>query len=260
MSKFCRFVSLVFCLWCSFGAIAGAEGLQARISSYPNWSRFPSVETVQGATDLVYPSWMGGTWQVTSILREQIAPLAPDIVTPGFEQNRQLTDQPIVFTVKFEPQQFFEQPAFSLPKLLGGDRPIVANREFNGTEIAKAYLGKQGFLTVKVDPTNPNRQLTRLNSEQALISTVTARATETPRETEFLSTEITQQQFRGIPDAYLNTVETTTDYRLQNSGLITATQITAIYLSPNDPQFFKANNRPVALYLYDLKLEHINPV
>ena len=253
--NFAQFLSLVLCFWCSLTAIAGAETIQERIDAYPNWSSFPTVETVQGADDLVYPDWMAGTWQVTSILREQTAPLAPKVVTPGFEQNRQFTDQPIVFKVKFEPQQFFEQQTFALPKLLGGDRTIVASREFNGTEIAKAYLGEQGFLNVKIDPANPNRQLTRLNRNQTLISTVTARAAATPEDNEFLSTEVTQQQFRGIPQAYLNTVETTTDYTLQNPALITAKQMTAIYLSPNDPQFFEANNRPVALYLYDLTLE-----
>lgn len=240
--------------WCQLSAIATAESLQERLEHYPHWQTFPPVETVQDASDLVYPDWMQGTWRVTSTLREQLAPLAPEIVTPGFEQNRQFIDQPLIFRVKFEPQKRFQQQAFSLPKLLQGDRPIVANREFNGTEIATAYLGETGFKSVKVDPRNPNRQITRLNSGRSLISTVTERASEFPSDLEFVSAEITRQQFRGTPQVYLNTVETTTDYTLRKTGQITANQITAIYLSANDPQFFAANNQPVALYRYDLTL------
>ncbi|MEL6327067.1 MAG: DUF6816 family protein, partial [Cyanobacteria bacterium J06626_23] len=36
---------------------------------------------------------------------------------------------------------------------------------------------------------------------------------------------------------------------------ITADQITAIYLSPRDPDYFKAFNKPVALYRYRLTFE-----
>ncbi|AFY39415.1 hypothetical protein Lepto7376_3186 [[Leptolyngbya] sp. PCC 7376] len=257
MLKPLQILSIAIYLWCNIATMAWAETLQDRIQDYPNWSNLPSVETVQGSEDLIYPDWMQGTWQVSSTLREQTAPLAPEIVTPGFEQNRQFIDQPLIFCVKFEPQQYFAQQAFALPKLLSGDRPIVANREFNGTEIATAYLGEAGLRAVKVDPTNPNRQLTRLNGDRTLISTITARVTEFPNGQEFLSSEITRQQFRGTPQIYLNTVETTTDYTLQTPDLITAKQITAIYLSPNDPNFFQAKTQPVALYLYELELAKI---
>lgn len=238
-------------------AIATAETLQERLKNYPSWQTLPTLETVRDASDLIYPHWMQGEWEVISTLREQIAPLAPDVVTPGFEQNHQFIDQPLTFHVKFDPQRIFQQTVFSLPKLLQGDRPIVANREFNGTEIATAYLGQKGFKSVKVDPNNPNRQITRLNSGRSLIATVTKRASEFPNQQEFISSEITRQQFRGTPQVYLNTVETTTDYTLQTSETITANQITAIYLSANDPQFFEANNQPVAIYRYDLILRKL---
>jgi hypothetical protein len=53
-----------------------------------------------------------------------------------------------------------------------------------------------------------------------------------------------------------NVVETTTAYQqLQSPGTtIEAKQITAVYLSPQDPDYFKAIERPVALYRYHLKL------
>ena len=50
-------------------------------------------------------------------------------------------------------------------------------------------------------------------------------------------------------------METTTDYQQQEDGTIAATQITAVYLSPQDPDYFSALNQPIALYRYELRLE-----
>ncbi len=68
--------------------------------------------------------------------------------------------------------------------------------------------------------------------------------------------------FRGETDIYLNEVETTTAYRVvglgknESSGSkkIVADQVTAIYLSPQDPDYFAAAGHPVALYRYRLEL------
>jgi hypothetical protein len=79
----------------------------------------------------------------------------------------------------------------------------------------------------------------------------------------FLAIEISQQIFRGDSNIYLNTVETTTSYQFAATPTpkITATQISAIYLSPQDPDYFRAldpRNRPVALYKYRLDLVPIS--
>jgi len=101
-----------------------------------------------------------------------------------------------------------------------------------------------------------------LKGERQLISIVTSRGTETPNPREFVSTEISQQVFRGESDIYLNEVETTTAYRVVGDGKngdsaskrIEADQVTAIYLSPQDPDYFAAGGHPVALYRYRLEL------
>ncbi len=131
---------------------------------------------------------------------------------------------------------------------------VVADRAFNGLNIAKAYLGDDAIVEVKVDPENPNRQITGLKGDRQLVSLVTGRLSETIAPDKFVATEITQQIFQGKTDIYLNEVETTTSYQLQNSGNISADQITAIYLSPKDPDYFAAGGRPVALYRYQLEL------
>jgi hypothetical protein len=102
-------------------------------------------------------------------------------------------------------------------------------------------------------------QITKLRSDRQLVSIVTSRASERPSRDRFISTEVCQQLFRGNPQIYLNEVETTTVYQHFGSAVpITADQITAVYLSPQDPSYFKAGERPVALYRYRLEFEAVN--
>ncbi|MEG3440265.1 hypothetical protein V0288_24270 [Pannus brasiliensis CCIBt3594] len=65
---------------------------------------------------------------------------------------------------------------------------------------------------------------------------------------------MSQQIFRGAGDVYLDEVEVTTDYRRLPDGKIVADQIAAVYLSPRDPDYFRARSRPVALDRYRLEL------
>lgn len=257
---FPRFLLFLLYCWCWLIPAAWATPLGDRLQRYPDWRTLPPLETVQTGEDLEYPAWMAGRWQVTSTLLDQVAPLAPEIVTPGFEQNRVLINQAIAFPVQFIPQTQFFYTNLTLPTVLPSEPPIVADRAFNGLHIAQAYLGETGVKAVKVDPKNPNRQLTLLPGDRPLISTVTARATEAPDPDHFLSSEFVTQQFRNPQngsDIYLNRVETTTAYTLENPATITAEQVTAIYLSPTDPDFFQAPNQPVALYRYHLTLEKL---
>ncbi len=249
---FCLVLAVL--LW---GGAARAGVLVDRISSFPNWDRKPPIAVAKG--DLVYPDWMGGSWNVASTLVDLAAPLAPNIVTPGFESNRQYLQQPVLFKVRFQPQKNIGLFGNLRDKKV---KKIVADRTFNGLNIAKAYLGDGGVLSVKVDPNNPNRQITILKGDRQLISIVTSRGTQTPNRDEFVSAEISQQVFRGETDIYLNEVETTTAYRViggrengdSASKSIEADQVTAIYLSPQDPDYFAAGGHPVALYRYRLEL------
>lgn len=135
---------------------------------------------------------------------------------------------------------------------------VIADREFNGLNIGKALLGDDAILSVKIDQNNPNRQTTILRDNLELVSVITNRAREQLNLDNFITCEITQQLFQGETMIYLNEVETTTDYHHildENQGeIIEANQITAIYLSPQDPDYFVAGNHPVALYRYQLEL------
>jgi hypothetical protein len=261
-SKVLAFIfAIAICLSSSQSAIAGA--LKDRIDRFPNWNGAAQVTRYDG--ELTYPEWFRGQWLATSTLLEQIAPLAPDVVTPGFESNRQYIDKPIEFTVQFvpnNPEKIAKSSPLNLPRLKSNLPPpqIVADRAFNGLNIATAYLGAANVTSVKVDPQNSTKQITQLTQDRELEAFVTGFDLETAQPNQFTSTELSQQIFRTNSTIYLNTVETTTSYQFSPTPTpsITATQISAIYLSPQDPNYFrtisKLQSRPVALYKYQLKL------
>ncbi|MDJ0599106.1 MAG: hypothetical protein QNJ37_09750 [Crocosphaera sp.] len=246
---------LNFLFFFAYPQSSQAGEIADRLAAYPHWNGKPNISQID--TDLIYPEWMAGTWTATSILREQIAPLAPEIVTPGFEKNQKYLNQPFTFKVRFKPQQISNPTILSLSSLSPKKSSIVADRAFNGENIAKAYLGDDQVLSVKVSADNPNRQITFLSQNNQLVSTITARSQETPNPEEFLTIEITQQLFQRPSSIYLNEVETATDYQLIDPNTVEAKQVTAIYLSPEDPDYFKAIDRPVAVYQYDLILDKI---
>lgn len=252
-----RFISsfLIFILFFFNTSIVLAESISERYSAYPTWNHKPILEERKG--DIYYPQWIQGTWKVTSILTEQIAPFAPDLVTPGFESNRRYLHKTIHFQVRFQPQTIPAPPRWPSPPLSSATSKIIADRPFNGQEIGRAYLGEAGVLSVEIDRKNPNCLITRLPKQRQLISTVIGHSQVTPSTDQFLTTELTQQQFLSPSGLLLNEVETTTAYRLLNPEQIEADQITAIYLSPQDPNYFQAFNQPVALYHYRLVLSLI---
>jgi hypothetical protein len=232
---------------------AQAGELAEHLAKFPQWEKLTSVKPAKG--DLVYPEWMSGTWKVTSTLVDLAAPLAPDIVTPGFEGNRSQLNQPISFLVKFVKVKPANDNLKIIPNFQNQPLILVADREFNSLNLTKAYLGDKAVLSSKVDPKSPNRQITFLRGERQLISIITARATETISDDQFIATEVFQQLFKGGSRPYFNTVESTTAYQKlsTSSPTITADQVTAVYLSPQDPDYFAAGSQPVALYRYLLE-------
>jgi hypothetical protein len=238
--------------WSNHLELSVAGNLSDRLTNYPRWVTKPVVTFAFG--DLVYPDWMAGNWTVTSTLIDLTAPLAPQITTPGFENNRLYLQKPIEFPVKFIEKAISRPINSAFLSTIISKPSIVADRSFNGLAISRAYLGDQAVLSVKTDPDNPNRQITFLRGERQLISTVIARNSEVPNRHQFIATEISQQTFRGGTNTYFNEVETTTAYQLLSPKTILADQVTAIYLSPQSPDYFQAPNRPVALYRYRLEL------
>ena len=265
-----------FSIFCIDNANAGE--LNQRLENFPQWEKLTEVKPAVG--DLIYPEWMKGEWLVKSTLVDLVAPLAPDIVTPGFESNRQYLDVPVSFKVRFVNQSKTKNltPSYRTPLSLlkrgeGGEvnykakeNIVIADRAYNGLNLARAVLGNNAVKAVKVDPDSPNRQITFLQSrcveevvcDRQLISIVKNRATETTADGKFIATEVFKQLFKGGSRPYINSVESTTAYRpLSTSSaanpVIEANQVTAVYLSSQDPNYFKARLKPVALYKYRLE-------
>lgn len=258
---FCLIFLLVFCF---DNSNCKAGELNQRLQNFPQWKKLTSVKRAVG--DLIYPEWMKGEWEVKSTLVDLVAPLAPDIVTPGFESNRQYLNQPVSFKVRFVIQKpvlsvfNFQTPLFKIPlkRVANGDNKstaVIADRAYNGLNLARAILGKNTVKAVKVDPDSPNRQITFLLGERQLVSIVKSRATETTADGRFIATEVFQQLFKSSARPYLNSVESVTAYKKLSTSnpAIEANQVTAVYLSSQDPDFFKAANKPVALYRYRLE-------
>jgi hypothetical protein len=155
-------LTLLLLVWLLCSGSSWASPLSERVGQFPNWHSKPLVQPAQG--DLSYPTWFAGTWAVQTTLVDLAAPLAPEIVTPGFEGNRAYLDQPIQFQARFVEGRSPQPSSFPI-KLQSTDvnrPPIVADRAFNGLSLAKAYLGDRAVRAVKVDPENPNRQITLL--------------------------------------------------------------------------------------------------
>jgi hypothetical protein len=244
-------MALAITLWFCLAGVALAGNLSDRLASYPQWSHPPKTQKAYG--DLAYPAWFQGDWKATCTLAEAIAPQAPEVNSPGFAGNLTMLDKPVNFDVRFisrPAQRGSQAPALAAPV------EIVSDRAYNGLNISRAYLGEDLVANVQVDPKNPNRQITTLRDQRQLISVIPARATEQPSPADFITTEIFQQVFRGTGNPYLNQVETTTAYHHQpeKDPPILADQITAVYLSPKDEDYFKVGDRPIAIYKYQLEL------
>jgi hypothetical protein len=194
---------------------------------------------------------------MSSTLVEMVAPLAPDVTTPGFEGNRQFLNQPVRCAVRFVPKNALKGngltlPVLSLPTQSLVKADVVSDRAYNGLSLAKAYLGDRVF-RVWSDSRDGNRLITKFRDNRKLFSTVTGRAVEQPDPDHFIATELVQQFFQSPEKPYKNQVETTTEYTRNADGTISADQMTAVYLNPPHPKAFLAGDRPVALYRYRLE-------
>ena len=236
--------------------IAQAGALQVRLDQFPDWRSQPPLSAVQG--DLYYPDWLAGEWNVTSTLIDAVAPLAPELVTPGFESNQRQLGKVVTFPVRFK--RFTAEailPQGPFPVGLVPSQDVVADRVYNGTSLTEALMGKDILQSIQVDTRSPNRQVAKFHNGQKLVTQISNRATEASTDREFISSELYQQEFRSATQIYLSQVENTIGYRLVSADppRIEANQVTAIYLSPQDPDYFKAHQQPVALYRYQMSFE-----
>jgi hypothetical protein len=252
---------LTFGSYFTLPAWAKAGSLQARMAQFPDWRSPPSLSAARG--ELYYPNWLAGKWTVTSILTHAGALLAPEIVTPGFESNRAQIGKAIAFSVQFKPASAIAaRPAWLSPFPVAQPKEgTVADRVYNSTRLTEALMGKDVLESIQVDLRALNRQVAQFRNGQQLVTEISGRAVETNKVNEFISSELYQQKFSGPAQIYFNQVENTVKYRLVSAEppQIEVEQMTAVYLSPQDPDYFKAWQQPVALYCYRMNFTPLNP-
>lgn len=250
--KYIISIIIIFSFFCLNISIVNADTLDQIISQYPHWNHKLSLPIP--TQELIFPDWFEGTWNVTSTLKEQIAPLSPEFKTPSFDSNKVYIDKNIDFLVKFIPTILTPKINNFVPTIINNNKVIIPDRAFNGLSIAQAYLGTENVKKVIINKFNSTEQKTIFKQDNELISTVIGRQQETVSPFDFITSEITRQFFRRPNSVYLNLVETTTKYHLINDSQIEGKQVTAVYLSTEDPDYFLAIKQPVALYYYTLNL------
>ncbi|MFZ9620501.1 MAG: DUF6816 family protein [Prochlorococcaceae cyanobacterium] len=192
--------------------------LPARAEQWPTW-QLPAPLRAAGSSDLVYPSWFAGNWQLSS-------------------QDAQGFEPELRYPVRFRQL----------------DGAVVGDRAFNAAAVGQALLGPV-LLEVSNDPANPNRQLGRLTGERLLESTVVARRSEQEPGT-FWADELSQQvvhQSGSTPR--LSQVETLSRYQKNADGSISGEQWQATYPPPGEA----LRPRPLRSGHWLLRLEPMAP-
>ncbi len=226
--------------------------LRERLQQFPHW---PEVSGLRTAGELTYPQWLAGEWLVTSVLTARVAPLAPEIVSPGFDRSQQDLDRPYRFRVRYGSNTTAIAPGLEVRQEHQLDA-IKIDRAFNIEQIANAYLGANVVESVRAFRQPEVVQITKLRNGAVLKAIVTGYRSELPTPQRFITSEVQQQIFQG-QQTTASRVETLTSYQQQDPQTITADQVTATYFSPQDPDFFRAAGRPITLYRYRLTLQAV---
>jgi hypothetical protein len=173
---------------------APADVLQNRLEAWPDWS-LPAPLARPGRSDLIYPDWFAGRWQLSSL-------------------DAPLWQAEVRFVANAQGQ-------------------IVGDRAGNAAAIGRALLGEH-LQRVQDDPRNPNRQLAVLERDQQLESSVVGRRRSQPQDDLFLADELALQVLHGPGPPRQSRVETLSRYRLLAPGQITLEQWQVSYGSPAD--------------------------
>jgi hypothetical protein len=173
---------------------APVDVLENRLEAWPAWS-LPAPLSRPGRSDLIYPAWFAGRWQLSSL-------------------EEPLWQAEVRFVANAQGQ-------------------IVGDRAGNAAAIGRALLGEQ-LRRVQDDPRNPNRQLALLEGDQQLESSVVGRRRNQPADDLFLADELALQVLHGPGPPRQSRVETLSRYRLLAPGTIAMEQWQVSYGSPAD--------------------------
>ena len=170
--------------------------LERRLANWPAWS-LPAPLPRPERGDLIWPAWFRGEWEVSSTPAEGSEP-------------------PLRWRARFQAV---------------GEDGALADRAFNAGQIGAALLG-DGLISVRNDPANPNRQVSRLRGDRQLESTVVGRRSTRPDDATFLADELTLQVLHGPGTPRISRVEVLGLWHRLEDGSISGEQWQASYASP----------------------------
>lgn len=178
---------------------AGGGVLERRLGEWPQW-RLPAPLPRPGRGGPRWPHWFVGDW----IVQEMDVPEASGGVR--------------TWRARFRPDG------------RGGAR---ADRAFNARSLGRALLGTE-LLDVRDDPSNPQRQLSRLRGDRLLETTLVGQRGESPSPDLFLNDELSLQVLHGGGAPRVSRIETLGRWRQGDDGTIEGEQWQARYGSPAD--------------------------
>jgi len=202
------------------------------------------------STDVFYPSYFYGTWDVTSTLSSVEAPCGEVLFGGDTRLQKAIGDIGSTLTYR---SRFIQS----------GDSRIIADREFNVQEIAKASMGDASVLDIHASSNLVSCTLYPKGSDQILHAdlVILARRQENTNETTFTCSEVSQQiistveeneaKIRGgfttpnYKNRQLKQIETISTFTSQNTTTeqIHCIQRTATFLVPSQQD-------PIALQLW----------
>jgi hypothetical protein len=193
-------------------------------------------------SDLYYPDWFLGRWQVVATLESFEAPQGQYGDRASMERAIKDQGRSVRYPVRFYRNE---------------QGKVIADRAFNAKSITEAYLGPKTVREVVFDPQRPDRQTVLLLSGSRGELYITQRRSESPEPSQFNTLEFYRQvlgTLTGVPKT--KDIEAVTLYRRgPDPKKFQALQQTAVFLVPTDPAYFQSQNKAVTLYRYRLNFQ-----
>ncbi|KAG7671449.1 hypothetical protein NADE_000913 [Nannochloris sp. 'desiccata'] len=256
--------------------------LLPRLDAVPGSISQPSYLAPWDPKTIYYPRWLFGQWNVTSTFTSVATPLKK-YVPEGFLQqaNAPSEDGGVGSTYNYAlrfystlPDTFSNNARFMLGLGYPEDA-IIADKAFNTKQTSDAFLGYTGAVaSVEFDPRDaPLRQtveLSRLGPDMVPLPPrrielyVNALKSEQPGGVEgdgkiFVTSELARQVLVAVRDVQVTDYEVINEYRLIAPGKIEGRQRSLLYLTPQDPNYFRAGNKAVTMYDYAFTMTRESP-
>eukprot|EP00741_Cyanophora_paradoxa_P007255 tig00001095_g7018.t1 len=243
------------------GQARAAGSLEQRfaqnILANPGTARFPS--------ELYYPDWFEGEWEVSATCTGFEAPQGEGYVDEETLRTGRLDVErgPVRYLLSF---YTLAQAPFGSPASIGGvlgrrgaGGRVVGDRAANMEAITNAYAGRRIVRKVTYDPGQPTRLSVQLLGSNRCEIYLNKRAGEEAAGeagSYYTSESLRQILLRAENDPRVTDYELLTRWRrdADDPAFVSATQKIAVYMTPLDGRFFETGGKNVGLFTYELAM------